>query len=166
MRWYVVQTHALAENKALFHLNRQGFNVYLPRYLKRRRHARKTDWIPAPLFPRYLFLRMDAEQSRWTKIRSTIGVSHLICHGNIPAPIPEEIIEDIKRRESDTGIIDIRREAQFRKGDVIQITTGPLSERVGLFECETDEDRVVILLNLLGREVKVKVPIETVTAYQ
>jgi len=166
MRWYVVQTHALAEKKALFHLKRQGFDAYLPRYLKSRRHARKTDWVPAPLFPRYMFLRMDTARSRWLNIRSTIGVSNLVCHGNIPAPIPDKIIEDIRKRESETGLIDIRREAQFNKGDVIQITDGPLSERVGLFECESDEERVFILLDLLGREVRVKVPVETITEFQ
>lgn len=166
MRWYVVQTHALAENKALFHLRRQGFEAYLPRYLKRRRHARKTDWVPAPLFPRYMFLHMDTERSRWLSIRSTIGVSQLVCQGNRPAPVPDEIIESIRERESETGLIDIRREARFNKGDAVQVVDGPLSEQVGLFECDTDDDRVVILLDLLGREVKVQVPIETVAAYQ
>ncbi len=166
MHWYVVQTQALAENKALFHLKRQGFEVYLPRYLKRRRHARKTDWVPAPLFPRYMFLQMDTERSRWLNIRSTIGVSQLVCQGNRPAAVPDEVIESIRERESDVGLIDIRREAHFNKGDVVQVMDGPLYERVGLFECQSDDDRVVILLDLLGREVKVKVPIETVATYQ
>ena len=40
-RWYVVQTQPHAESKAMGHLIRQGFAAYLPRYLKRRRHARK-----------------------------------------------------------------------------------------------------------------------------
>jgi transcriptional antiterminator RfaH len=80
--------------------------------------------------------------------------------------VPDEIIESIRDRESGAGLIDIRREAQFNKGDVVQVMDGPLCERVGLFECDTDDDRVVILLDLLGREVKVKVPIETVAAYQ
>ncbi|NKB20006.1 MAG: transcriptional activator RfaH [Alphaproteobacteria bacterium] len=166
MQWYVVQSHALAENKAQFHLKRQGFEVYLPRYLKRRRHARKTDWVPAPLFPRYMFLHMDTERSRWLSIRSTIGVSQLVCQGNRPTPVPDEIVESIRERESETGLIDIRREAQFKKGDAVQVMDGPLCERVGLFECESDEDRVIVLLDLLGREVKVKVPIEAVAAYQ
>jgi transcriptional antiterminator RfaH len=39
-RWYVAQTQPNAEAKAVAHLNRQGFGTYLPRYLKRRRHAR------------------------------------------------------------------------------------------------------------------------------
>ena len=166
MHWYVVQTQAQAETKALFHLKRQGFEVYLPRYLKRRRHARKTDWVPAPLFPRYMFLQMDPERSRWLSIRSTIGVSQLVCHGSRPAAVPDEIIESIKGRESDVGLIDIRREAQFKKGDAVQVMDGPLCDRVGLFECESDENRVIILLDLRGREVKATVPIEAVAAYQ
>ena len=36
-RWYVVQTHVNAEVKAAANLERQGFAVYLPRFLKRRR---------------------------------------------------------------------------------------------------------------------------------
>ena len=54
LRWYVVQTHVHAESKAAAHLLRQGYETYLPRYLKRRRHARKIDLVSKPLFPRYL----------------------------------------------------------------------------------------------------------------
>ena len=46
-RWYVVQTQPHAESKAVEHLARQGFGAYLPRYLKRRRHARKVELIAA-----------------------------------------------------------------------------------------------------------------------
>ena len=113
-----------------------------------------------------MFLHMDTERSRWLSIRSTIGVSQLVCNGNRPAPVPDEIIESIRDRESEAGLIDIRREALFNKGDAVQVMDGPFNERVGLFDCESDDDRVVILLDLLGREVKVKVPIEAVAAYQ
>ena len=42
-RWYVAQTHRRDEEKAAWHLRRQEFSVYLPRYLTRRRHARRVD---------------------------------------------------------------------------------------------------------------------------
>jgi transcription antitermination factor NusG len=61
-RWYVVQTQAGAEHKAVMHLARQGFKTYLPRYLKRRRHARRIDVVAVPLFPRYLFVEIDFER--------------------------------------------------------------------------------------------------------
>ena len=76
-RWYVVQTQPHAESKAARHLCRQGFQIYLPRYLKRRRHARRTETVPAPLFPRYMFVAVDIAVQRWRSIQSTIGVSRL-----------------------------------------------------------------------------------------
>ena len=68
-RWYVVQTQAHAETKACWHLARQGFETYLPRYLKRRRHARRVEMVQAPLFPRYLFVVIDIATQRWRSNR-------------------------------------------------------------------------------------------------
>ena len=67
-RWYVAQTQPNAENKALAHLARQGFVTYLPRFLKRRRHARRIDVVAAPLFPRYLFIAIDMSMQRWRSV--------------------------------------------------------------------------------------------------
>ena len=60
-RWFVAHTHPHAEAKATSHLNRQGFEIYFPRYLKRRRHARRIETVAAPLFPRYLFVAVDLD---------------------------------------------------------------------------------------------------------
>ncbi len=76
---YVVQTQPHCENKAMIHLARQGFGAYLPRYLKRRRHARRIEIVPAPLFPRYLFVEIDIGAQRWRSIYSTVGVSVLFA---------------------------------------------------------------------------------------
>jgi hypothetical protein len=48
-RWHVAQTHPHAEAKASLHLRRQGFEIYLPRYLKSRRH-RVRSTPPTGLF--------------------------------------------------------------------------------------------------------------------
>src|SRR5262245_15098142 len=98
-RWYVVQTHVHCEGKAAAHLARQGFEIYLPRYLKRRRHARKIETVAAPLFPRYLFVRMDRSVQRWRSIHFTIGVSRLVCDGEEPAAVPERVIEKLRQQE-------------------------------------------------------------------
>src|SRR5919197_1504940 len=98
-RWYVVQTHAHAEAKALGHLVRQEFTPYLPRYLKRRRHARRIETVAAPLFPRYLFVTIDMVCQRWRSIHSTIGVARLVSNGEGPIPGPGAGIGGIKARE-------------------------------------------------------------------
>ncbi len=67
-RWYVAQTHPRAEAKAAEQLSRQGFQAYLPQYLKRRRHGRRVETVTAPLFPRYLFVSVDLATQRWLTI--------------------------------------------------------------------------------------------------
>ena len=109
-----MQTQPNAESKAVAHLARQGFATYLPRYLKRRRHARRVDVVAAPLFPRYLFVEIDMAVQRWRSIYSTIGVSQLVCNGDVPAPVPDQVITMLKDREDAAGFIHLDREPQFR----------------------------------------------------
>ena len=157
-RWYVARTHALGEEKALFNLLKQGFETYLPRHLKRRRHARRTEWVKAPLFPRYLFINFDIAVTRWRSISSTIGIDRMICTLDRPVPVPDGVVEDIKSRENERGLISLAQCLSLSRGDRVQIETGAFSDMTGLFECSTDDERVVVLLDLLGRQVRVRVP--------
>ena len=163
--WYVVHTHAKAEDTARAHLARQGFTAYLPQYLRRRRHARRIDWVRTPLFPRYLFVAMDIARMRWRAVSSTIGVSRLVCHGDRPASVPAGVVEEIMAQRDEAGLVRLATRIPFEKGEVIQVVSGVLTDAIGLFECMTDEERVIMLLDLLGRQVRVKLPLEAVTAY-
>ena len=163
--WCAIQTYLRSEDKASFHLRRQGYEVFLPKYLKRRKHARRIDWVSAPMFPRYLFVSIDPETTPWWAIRSTVGVSSLICFGDNPAAIPEDVITEIKARQDENGLVKTHAGCAFNSGDRVRIIDGPLNDLEGLFESPTDEERVTVLLNLMGREVRVHVPLETVYAY-
>ena len=163
LRWYVVQSQPNAENKAVAHLVRQGFTTYVPRYLKRRRHARRVDIVPAPLFPRYFFVAIDMTVQRWRSIYSTIGVAQLICNGDVPAAVSDEVVTTLKAREDAAGFIRLKPRP-FRPGDKIRILEGVFAECLGLYEGMTDRDRVTILLDLLGRKVRVLVDAEAVAA--
>lgn len=156
--WCAVHTHALAESKAALHLRRQGFKVFLPRYRKTRRHARRVETVPAPLFPRYLFVALDPEQTRWRPILSTVGVCGLVRFGAKPAAVPSEIVAAIRAREDEEGYVATTSVADLRAGDPVRIVAGPLSDLDALFECANDNDRVTLLLELLGRHVRVRVP--------
>ena len=95
--WYVVRTHARGEAKASLNLARQGFATYLPRYLKRRRHARRVEMVPAPLFPRYLFVAIDIAVQRWRSIQSTFGVAQLVCNGELPSAVSAEVVDELSK---------------------------------------------------------------------
>lgn len=163
-RWYVVRSHIRDEAKALGHLRRQGFAAYLPRYLKRRSHARRVDWVPMALFPGYLFVEMDITVERWRAIHSTIGVSHLICNGDAPVALPPGIIEEMRSREGDKGMIALHKARPFKAGDKVQIMSGAMCDQIGLFQSMGDDERIIILLNVLGRDVPVRLDVEAVAA--
>jgi transcriptional antiterminator RfaH len=163
--WYVVYTQAMGELKALMNLQRQGFDAYLPRYRKQRRHARKVDRVAAPLFPRYLFVNMDIAKARWRAINSTFGVSHLVATGDSPVPLLGSIVDSIRAREDDGGMIALHDEDGFKRGDKVWILDGPLGEQEGLFDRHSDDARVTVLLDILGRTVKVRVAKDEVSAY-
>jgi transcriptional antiterminator RfaH len=154
-KWYVVQTHPNSEAKAIAHLQRQGFKAYLPRYLKRRRYARRVEMVAAPLFPRYLFVSIDLATQRWLSIHSTVGVARLLCNGSAPTPIGEEVIETLKREEDQLGFVKLQARTKFASGDRIKVFDGVFCASIGLFESSTDEERVSVLLDLLGRKVRV-----------
>lgn len=163
-RWYVVQTQANAENKAIAHLGRQGFATYLPRYLKRRRHARRIDIVAAPLFPRYLFVEIDMGVQRWRSIYSTVGVSRLVSNGDFPAPVPDEVISSLKRRESTSGFVQLDHRPKFKAGDKVRILEGAFYDCLGIYDGMSDRERVEILLDLLGRKVRVFMNADAIAA--
>ena len=163
-RWYVASTHTKAESRALWHLGNQGYHAYLPRYRKRRTHARRTEMVSAPLFPGYIFIDVDIGVTRWHPIRSTIGVRDLIRHGNDPVPVPKGVVEDIIDRESEDGLVVAPSLPPFADGEAVTVTAGPFLDQVGFFECESDNERVIILLEMLGRRIRVPLPLRSVRA--
>ncbi len=162
--WYAVHTQPNGEVKAQRHLLRQGFDVYMPKFLKRRSHARKIDWIPAPLFPRYLFVGMDVEQMRWRAVQSTIGVSYLVCFGDQPLEVTSEIIDNFRKLENEKGLIEFSKVMPFQKGETVRLLDSAFSATLCKFEHLDDQGRVTLLLDLMGREVRLRTPLEKVEA--
>jgi transcriptional antiterminator RfaH len=163
-RWFVAHTHPNAEAKATSHLNRQGFEIYFPRYLKRRRHARRVDTVAAPLFPRYLFVAVDLAAQRWRSIYSTVGVTRLVCNGDDPTAVPDGVVEALRSREDANGFIKLDSRPQFRAGDKIRVLDGVFMSCLGLFEGMAERERIAILLDLLGRKVRVVLDADLVAA--
>jgi len=160
--WYVVHTHANAEAKALAHLTRQGYEVYLPRQRRWRRHARRRETVLRPLFPRYLFVALNLLEMPWRPILSTVGVSGLVRQGDRPAPVPPGIVEEIRAQERRHAFDQTCYARSLRPGDPIRVMTGPFADLMGKF-CElADRERVFVLLDILGREVRTRLTVESV----
>lgn len=162
LRWYVVHTQPNNEERAEVHLRRQNFITYLPRYLRSRRHARRTDVVTRPLFPRYMFVALDLALDRWRSINSTYGVSHLMLAGEEPIAIPEGVVDEIRSRESEDGFVALGLPAGIGAGSPVRLVDGIFADAKGVLERIADGRRVAVLLELLGREVRVFVPAASV----
>lgn len=160
--WIVAHSHLNAESRAEMHLLRQGFEVYLPKYKKTRRHARRVESVIRPLFPRYLFVGFIRNQTQWRSIRSTIGVSHLIAVENHPLVVPSWVVEQLRSREDDAGLYTEVDTESLLSGETVKITEGPFFNQQGIFDGLTDSQRVQVLLDVMGRQVKALLPRQAV----
>lgn len=164
-RWYVVYTRAGMERMALGHLENQEYTVYLPQRSKECRHAGRIAAIKKPLFPRYLFVELDLTTDAWHAINGTYGVGYLITMGLRPSAVPPGIVEAIRVRENAEGFVEIVEPCPYATGDVVEITHGAFADQTGIFKCSDDKQRVTLLLGLLGREMEVRLPGNTVRTY-
>lgn len=162
-RWYVVNTLPHQEARAECNLRRQGFDPWLPTFRKTRRHARKVDSVVVPLFPSYLFVRLDAQVARWRSINGTFGVVKLLCNGDAPEPVPDGLVDAILRRRDTRGLVQLPPR-QFAVGEALRVDAGPFADLVGIYEGMSGRDRVVLLLDMLGRKVKATVPVDGLAA--
>jgi transcriptional antiterminator RfaH len=152
----VVHSQPNNELRAAEYIERQGFACYVPCYLKKRRHARRVETVRAPFFPRYFFVQIDVMTQRWRSINSTMGVSRLVSRGLMPTPVMPSVIEALRQSEGDDGLISVSPTvARFRTGDAVRVIEGAFDACRGLFEARKENERVAVLLDLLGRKVRV-----------
>lgn len=155
-RWYAVCCKPRQEAIAEENLQRQGYRTYLPRIRNTRR--RLGQWIDViePLFPRYLFIRIDPTLRSTAPVRSTRGAVGLVRFGGQPAAVPEEVIEVVMRRaEADSGVHQNR--PLFCAGDPVRLVEGPLAGIGGVFTEQDSEKRAIVLLELLGKAHQIRV---------
>jgi transcriptional antiterminator RfaH len=155
-RWYVVQTQHRSEAQAARELASQAFEIFLPRYQKKCRHARKVTLVTAPLFPGYLFVRLDPGHQRWRSINGTRCVVRVIASQEGPIPVPDALIAMLRKRLDPQGFVVMSLRPDFAPGAAIRIRSGSFADAIGLFDGFRDHDRVAVLLEFLGGKVRVE----------
>lgn len=153
-RWYVAHTLPRRETTARFHLERQGFRVFLPRQQRTVRHASKFRLIDAPLFPRYLFVSFDPNRDRWRSINGTRGIARLIAADERPTPAPIGIVETLLRSTDENGLI--RYSEELEPGQKVRLVAGPFADRLGILARLDSTARVDVLLQIMGGAVSVR----------
>jgi transcriptional antiterminator RfaH len=153
--WYVIQTKAGDEHRVETHLLNQEIENFLPLLEAHQCCKGKMVHRIKPLFPNYLFARLDLK-FHYYKVKWTRGVSKILGTGDGPLPISEKVIQLIRERVGRDNLV--RLEEEWKEGDVVQITSGPLKDLMGIFHKKmSDSGRVRILLSLIGVDTPVQI---------
>ena len=156
-QWCALRTQPRKEDYACLNLKKQKYEYYYPKIEKIVRHARSEKLALRPLFPGYVFVKLDRLRESWYKLNSTYGVAHVILNSLTPAAVPDEIIHLIQEKENNKGVVPLEVIRLFMTGDKVIIKDGSFAGQTAVFCDYTDNERVEILLSFLGREHKVKI---------
>jgi transcriptional antiterminator RfaH len=130
--WYLVYTKPRQEEVALANLVRQGYGAYLPQVRQvRRRQGRRLN-VVEPLFPRYLFIHLNAGTDNWGPIRSTVGVASLVRFGQEPGRVPDALVAFLQDREGAEGLHEWAEPAKLAAGDRVRVAEGAFQGYQGI----------------------------------
>ena len=153
-RWFLAQLKPNSAQIAKRHLERQGFETFLP--LEETTQQRTGKFITAQrlLFPGYIFVALAASQGKWRVINSTQGITRLVSFGRAPAPVPSGLVDGLKERCDSMG--KLVAASALATGDAVTFTKGPFSDFVGEVEKIDTDRRVWVLMDLMGGQTRVK----------
>lgn len=151
--WFAVLVRTGREKTANLLLENAGYGCFLPVSKSTRRWSDRTKLIEVPLFPGYLFCRMNPH-NRLT-VLMTPGVIQIVGVGKTPIPVEEEEIEAIQRVQKSS--LAAMPWPYMQIGNVAQILEGPLRGLTGIVVKIKSGTKLVLSVSLLQRSVAVEV---------
>lgn len=157
--WYGVRTKSNFERVAAQVLQSKTYATYAPVYRTRRRRSDRVVEIERPLFPGYVFCRLNPTE-RILPVLTSPGVVSLVGFGKQPAPIPDFEIEAVKKLLA-SGV-GIEPYPFARVGQRVRVTHGSLSGLEGILVKKRNEWRMVISVTLLQRSISMEIDRECI----
>jgi transcriptional antiterminator RfaH len=152
--WYIARSQPRKETWLSTSLTSFGVEVFYPRILARKRGK----YVNEPLFPAYLFCRLDPDSADWPAIRWAHGLSYFLSADGQPSRIPDDLVEYIRRRAEtwNAGEFSARN---LQPGARVTIAHGPFAGLDGIFQRYIpSRQRCQILLQVVGRLTVLELP--------
>lgn len=152
-QWFALRVKSRYEKLAATMAHNKGFEEFLPLYQCRRRWSDRFKSVDLPLFPGYLFCRLNPEYR--LPILTIPGVLHLVGLGRMPVPIDDAEVAAIQTAvRSGLGVepwpfLDV--------GQRVRLEDGPLAGLEGILVERRKQHRIVVSVTLLKRSVGVEI---------
>jgi len=129
-RWYVLRSKPRKETAVVSLLGSFGLEAYLPTI--KTKSVRQEPIRSEPLFPGYLFSRLDPENSEVGLVNRTANVLYILGYGEEPWAVPDELISSIQTRLASPN----KRHAlwSFHSGETVLIANGPFQGIEAIFD--------------------------------
>ena len=158
-RWFALRVKPRAEKCVAAIARNKGFDEFLPLYRCRRRWSDRIKVVEVPLFPGYVFCRLNAQHR--LPLLTIPGALHFVGLGRIPVPIDDVEIQAIQTLVH-SGV-QARPWPFLDAGQRVRLEYGPLAGLEGLFVEIRKQQRIIVSVSLLRRSVAVEIDQEWVT---
>ena len=162
-QWYLLRCKPCEDARAEGELLNQNFIVFRPVIAREKLVRRKKKTVMESLFPGYIFINLS-DNDDWSTIQYTRGVIGFVRFGVYPTPVDNTVLSLLKARVDGFGCVKNTPMALFSEKAKLAITAGPLKGLEGVFQKETGDERVVLLLNFMQKQQMVKVALDAVKA--
>ena len=152
--WFLLQCKPNGHRLAERNLKRQGFETFLPLQEVTKRRATRFFNDLRPLFPGYMFVAVEEGSAPWRQINSTLGVSKLVTMDKSPKPVPGDLISELLERCDSRGIL--MPSPNLTPGATVEILSGPFSHVIATIETISSNQRVWVLLEILGQKSQIE----------
>lgn len=159
--WLVVNTHPHREKLALENLHRQDFTAYCPQVRRQLRARTGPRDVLRPLFPSYVFVRVSRDKTLWRPVLSTYGVRHVVRFGDAVPYLDPRFVDTLRSREVNGAVV--KPPLPYVAGQEIRIAGGAFDGIVARILEVGDNDRLVILMDLLGQSVRARIHADQVS---
>ena len=155
MPWYAIQTKPRKERFVQAALDQAGIEVYCARIQKALGRSKRRSWQEVPLFPGYLFARLDFGRD-YPRVRWTPGLVRVVMSGGTPLAVSETTLSSVRQMEKE-GIRLLPRTVRWAPGLRVRVVQGPFSGFEGRVAVTLKGGaRVRILLELFRRQAAVE----------
>jgi transcriptional antiterminator RfaH len=152
--WYVVATKLRRERFAAEQLAQRCVETFLPRLALTRRGT----CVVRPLFPGYLFARLELPRE-WARVVWSPGVRRLVTFEGEAPSVPPAAIAFLRGQAGPDGVI-VARPRPLPVGRRVRVTSGPLAGLVGIIENPPDaRGRVGVLMDILRTQTRVSIDV-------
>jgi transcription elongation factor/antiterminator RfaH len=147
--WHAIYTKTKKEGSVAQLLSNAGIDIFSPKLKLKKLYRNQRREVIEPLFPCYIFALFNFPE-QYRLVKYTRGIRRVVGTPSGPVAVDEKIISAIEERLVN-GVAEIKP-PEYKKGDVVEIASGPFKGLGGIFEKEiSGKERGLILLDTIMR---------------